>query len=163
MKVSEGNAWKTPRHPCYIFPFDSDAGFHVIRLLPGKMLGSDWVVFLIIADSTVMVALVVITCVIGFPRFAISESPLQANLEDRHLPHGDLLRTIRQRFLRVLDSLSKTISARLHDECRSRPAFCYSRCKSNDRIKRMRARLQVNFVIKTFYFYPHSCLCSPDV
>lgn len=44
-------------------------------LLLWKMLGSNWVTILTVADST--------------------SSPLF--IEDRHLPHGDLLSTIRQR------------------------------------------------------------------
>ena len=53
-----------------------EASCYIMRLLPWKVLGSERIALLIIAYSAVMVTLVVVTCVIGFPMFAISVSEL---------------------------------------------------------------------------------------
>jgi hypothetical protein len=111
----------------HIIPTDSDP-ITTCLLLPWKMLGSKWIAVLIIADSAVVVTLVVVTCVIGFHRFAVSMNELLVKIEVRHLPHGDFLSIIRQKSFGVLDSLRKTIFGRLHGELRSHPAFDYDRC-----------------------------------
>lgn len=55
-----------------------------MRLLSWKVLGSEWIALLIIAYSAIMVTLVVVTCVIGFPRFAISVSELLVRLKENN-------------------------------------------------------------------------------
>ena len=45
------------------------------------MLGSEWIALLIIAYFAVLVTLVVVTCMIGFPSFEISVSELLVRLE----------------------------------------------------------------------------------
>lgn len=48
-----------------------------MRLLSWKVLGSEWIALFIITYSAIMVTLIVITCMIGFPRFEISVSELR--------------------------------------------------------------------------------------
>ncbi len=73
-----------------------------MRLISREMLGSEWITLLIVAYSTVMVTFVVVACVIGLPRFAITMNEPVIRSEERHLPHGDIRSAIRQRFLRIL-------------------------------------------------------------
>jgi len=73
---------------------NSEASYYIMRLLSWKVLGSEWIALLIIAYSAIMVTLVVVACVIGFP-------------------HGDFRSSIRQRFLRILYSLACTANAGL--------------------------------------------------
>ncbi len=74
-----------------------------------------------------MGTLVVVTCMIGFPRFEISISELLVRLKDKHLPHGDFCISSRQRFLRILYSLGEAIFTGLQGERWSCPTFGY-RC-----------------------------------
>jgi len=91
------------------------------------MLCPKWIALLIIAHSTVMVTFVVVTCVIGFPRFAMSVSELLVRSKEKHLPHGYFRSAIRQRFLRILYSLGKAVFTGLHGDRWSCPALGY-RC-----------------------------------
>lgn len=80
-----------------------------MRLLSREILRSEWITLLIVAYSTVMVMFVVVACVIGLPRLAISISEPVVRSEERILPHGDFRSAIWQRFLRILYSLGKAV------------------------------------------------------
>lgn len=99
-----------------------------MRLLSREMLGSEWITLLIVAYSTVMVTFVVVACVIGLPRFAISMSEPVVRSEERLLPHGDFRSAIWQRFLRILYSLGKAVFTGLHGDRWSCPALGYRCC-----------------------------------
>ena len=102
-----------------------DANHCITRLLSWKVLCPKWIALFIIADSTIMVTLVVFTCMIGFPRFAIFVSKLMVRLKGKPSPHDDFHSAIRQRFLRILYSLGKAIFTGLHGERWSCPALGY--------------------------------------
>ena len=92
-----------------------------MRLLSWNVLGSEWIALLIIAFS--VVTLVAVTCVIGFPRFAISVRELLVRLkENSHLIVNSVI-SFWQRFLRTLYSLGEAIFIGLHGERWSCPTF----------------------------------------
>ena len=94
-----------------------------------------------------MVTLIVITCMIGFPRFEISVSELLVRSKENHLPHGDFRSSIRQRFLRVLYSLGEAIFTGLYGERCSCPTFGYRCCGESHRLTTLCDRfLQVHFL-----------------
>jgi hypothetical protein len=126
---------------------NSEASYYIMRLLSWKVLGSEWIALLIIAYSAIMVTLVVVTCVIGFPRFAISVSELLVRFKRKQLPHGDFRSSIRQRFLRILYSLGEAIFTGLHGERWSCPTFGYRCCGELHRLTTLCDRLlQVYFL-----------------
>lgn len=119
----------------------------MMRLLSRKMLGSKRITLLIVVYSTVMVTFVVVACIIGLPRFAITISEPVFRSEERYLPYSDFPSTIRQRFLSILYSLRKAVFAGLHGERWSCPAFGYCRCGEPYRLTTLCNRLlQVYFL-----------------
>lgn len=75
-----------------------------------------------------MVAFIVVTCVMGFPKFAMSIRKLPVKPKEKHLPHGYFRRAIRQGFRRILYGLGEAVFACLYGDRWSCPALGYRCC-----------------------------------
>lgn len=114
--AKQSNILKHLDNSCYIFALNSNASYYMTRLLSWKMLCPKWIALLIIAHFVVIITFVVVTCVIRFPKFAMSISNLLIKSKEKHLSYNYFRSVIRQRFLRILYNLSKVVFASLYDD-----------------------------------------------